>query len=276
MTESTAMKIEGKSPTDEEILETIASCFPGENETMREVAAGLQLQRRGGFQAPDKILIVLFASRAGSNFLGQLLSSTGWFNEIGESFSLGQLTKIRDRYRLADHRAAAQWMIDNRGTARAFGIKAGLHVLTAAAELGFLSETVERAQFVLLRRRDRVAQAVSMVKGALSGQMHSRQPAGRMITDADYDFAAIAGKVSRIEQREAQYAELVERLGKTAPIVYYEDVVASSEDHVAQICELMGLPMPADYKPHVRLSVLRDELSARWVERFRAESGLAA
>jgi LPS sulfotransferase NodH len=261
--------------TREELLDLFAPYFQRGHERIREICGELQLSRRGGFRTPEKILIILFASRAGSNFFGQLLSSTGWFREIGESFNPRQLTAIRDRYGLADHHQAAQWMIDNRGTESAFGIKAGFYVLTAAVEIGFLPEVIDRAQFVLLRRRDRVAQAVSLVKGKLSGRMHSRQPLGRELTDDDYHAEAIAEQVERITAREAEYEELVRRLGKTAPIVYYEDICASPKKHVEEVCALIGLAMPDEYEPKVRLSILRDELSARWVERFRTERGFA-
>lgn len=259
--------------TREGLLDLLASYFPRGHERVREIAAELDFQRHGGFAAPKTILIILFASRAGSNYFGQLLSSTGWFREVGESFKPGQLTKIRNRFGLRDLHEAAQWMIDNRGTRQAFGIKAGFEVLTAAAELGFLSEVLDRAQFILLRRHDRVAQAVSLVKGRLSGQMHSRQAARRQLTNRDYDKHAIARVVHQIERRERDFAEIVQKLGKAAPVVHYEEVCARPQEHVAMVCHRLGLGMPPDYTPHVRLSVLRDELSEQWAHRFRSETG---
>lgn len=238
-----------------------------------QIVADLDLDRRGGFRSPDKILIVLFASRAGSNYFGQILCGTGWFEEIGESFAPHSLVKIRDRYGLGDLHDAAQWMIDNRGTETAFGFKAGFHVLAAAAALGFLSEVIDHAQLLLLRRRDRVAQAVSRVKGLMSGQMHSRQQIKRTLSDSDYDASFIAEHVRLTTQAERDLADLADRLGKSAPIVYYEDICADPTGHAKQVCNLLDLPMPEDYDPRakVRLSVLRDDLSARWAARFRAD-----
>jgi LPS sulfotransferase NodH len=259
----------------EALLDLFASYLPHGRESVRQIQNELSLARRGSFRTPEKILIILFASRAGSNYLGQLLSSTGWFNEIGESFRPGQLAKIRDRFGLSDLHDAAQWMIDHRGTPQAFGLKAGLSVLTAAAEIAFLPEVLDRTRFVLLRRRDRVAQAVSLVKGKLSGQMHSLQPVARVLDDDDYDAQAIAAQVAQIEQRENQYAVLVERFGKAAPVLYYEDICARPQQHVTVVCEHLELSMPADYEPRVRLSVLRDDLNARWTKRFRSEGATA-
>lgn len=261
----------GPTHSCEGLLELLARCFG--DEEIRTALDQLPPYRRRGFRLPEKILVLLFASRAGSNFFGQLLCGTGWFNEIGESFAPHQLIKIRNRYGLGDVHDAAQWMVDNRGTPAAFGFKGGFHVLAVAAHLGLLSESIERAHFVLLRRRDRVAQAVSGLKGKLSGRMHSLQPAGRPLSDTDYDGDAIAAQVNRIALREAQYEEFANRLGKPAPVHYYEDICAEPEPHVAKVCEGLGLAVPADYDPYskVRLSVVRDELSARWAERFRSE-----
>lgn len=256
--------------TREELLELCVDFF-GE-ERVRAIREGMGMDRHGGFQAPEKILIVLFPSRSGSNYFGQLLSSTGWFNEIAESFNHLQLAKIRERKGLADTHEAVQWMIDHRGTPHAFGFKAGFFVLTGAAESGFLSEVIERAHVVLLRRRDRIAQAISLEKLKLTGRRHSRQPLERPLCDGDYDGESIRRQVLNIMNTETKLAECAERLGKTAPLYYYEDICAEPEAHVAKVCGLMGLEMPDDYEPRkVRLEVLRDELSERWAERFRNE-----
>lgn len=255
----------------EQLLDLFASYF-GQAE-IRDVADRLQTGRPGGFTTPKTILIVLFASRSGSNYFGQLLCGTGWFNEIGESFAPHQLVRIREQHGLRDVHEAAQWMIDNRGTPAAFGFKAGFHVLAGAAAVGLLPEIIDRAQFVLLRRRDRVAQAVSRVKGKMSGQMHSLQAPGRPLTEADYDADAIEAHLRRTIQADSDLADLARTLGKSAPLFYYEDICADPEAEVRRACGLVGLPVASDYDPSskVRLSVLRDEVSALWAERFRKE-----
>jgi LPS sulfotransferase NodH len=256
--------------TREELLELCTQYF-GE-ERVQAIRDGLTMTRYGEFRTPGKILMMLFPSRSGSNYFGQLLSSTGWFKEIAESFNHLQLAKIRERKGLADTHEAVQWMIDNRGTPHAFGFKAGFFVLSGAVETGFLSEVIDRTHVVLLRRRDRVAQAISLEKMKLSGRRHSRQPLERPLSDADYDGDKIRRQVININRTEEKLADCAERLGKSAPVYYYEDVCANPEKSVTSVCEAMGLKMPEDYQPaKVRLTVLRDELSERWADRFRNE-----
>jgi LPS sulfotransferase NodH len=259
----------GRAPSREQLLTLLARYT--DEDRVRQIVNELGGVRPTPFRVPDTVLVILFASRSGSNYLGQLLSSSGWFNEIGESFRPSQLSKIRDRYGLKDMHDAAQWMIDHRGTPDAFGIKAGFRVLIAATELGFLSQVVDRAEFVLLRRRDRLAQAVSLFKSKLSGRTHTGQPDRRPITEGDYDSDAIAFELAAISEVETQFADLANQLGKAAPVVYYEDVCANPQAHVAEICAQLGLPMPDDYVPEIRVGILRDGLSDRWIERFRGE-----
>lgn len=256
--------------TREELLALCVHYF-GE-ERITKIREDLALNKHGGFYSPKHILLMLFPSRAGSNYFGQLLCSTGWFNEIGESFNPGQVAKIKDRHGLADSHQALQWMIDHRGTPHAFGFKAGFFVLSAAAESGFLSEVIDRAHVILLRRRDHVAQAVSLQKGKLGGRMHTLQFDKRELTDDDYDGEALLREVHNIERTEAGLADCADRLGKKAPVFYYEDICADPVRNVAAVMDLMKLEMPWNYRPlKVRLDVVRDGLSQRWAERFREE-----
>jgi LPS sulfotransferase NodH len=239
---------------------------------IEQIQRDLAMPRYGNFRTPKNILIMLFPSRAGSNYFGQLLSSTGWFNEVAESFNPGQVAKIQAKYELADSHEALQWMINNRGTPLGFGFKAGLFVLSAAAESGFLSEVIDRAHIILLRRRDRVSQAVSLQKGKLGARMHSLQECRRELTDEDYDGKALLREYNNIFRTEEKLAECVEQLGKTAPVFHYENICEDPVANVQAVMDLMGLEMPWNYVPRrVRLNVLRDDLSARWKERFERE-----
>lgn len=256
--------------TREELMDLCIELF-GE-ERVQSIRDAIPLPRRGDFRAPKHILMMLFPSRSGSNFFGQLLSSTGWFNEIAESFSPGQLAKIKDRHGLADLHESAQWMIENRGTPQGFGFKAGGTVLVGAIETGVLPEIIDRAHVILLRRRDRVGQAISLYKGKLGARMHTRQEQKHVLSDDDYDGEAIAREFRHIPRAEQKLAEFAARIGKDAPLFYYEDVCDDPVGSVKAVCDQMGVDMPWHYIPRkVRIGVLRDELSERWATRFRSE-----
>lgn len=235
------------------------------------IAAQLAPIGEDALRAPPRILCILFAARAGSTYAAHLLSNTCWFTDVNESFQPEQLSAIRERHGLADSRAAVQWMIDNRGTGQAFGYKGGFSVLIAASLTGFLSETLARTTFVRLERRDRVAQAVSLLKAEVGGRLHSVNPDGREVSVDEYDADKIAFNVGHIDRNERWFGEITKRLGKTAPVFTYEDICADPAKFVGDIGELMGFAGPADFEPEVELEVMRDQVSQAWIDRFRAE-----
>lgn len=223
------------------------------------------------YDLPPKIVSILFASRSGSSYAGRLLANTDHFGRVGENFAPDQLAAIAQRRDLPDLHAATQWMIGHRGTPQAFGYKAGFSVLAAAAYLGFLDQSLGRTQFCLLRRRDRLAQAVSLAKAELSGRFHSNQPGGKPVSFDDYDAALIKKNLKRILRNEKDLADFVAALGKDAPLFYYEDICAEPAAFVRSICGLVDLPMAENFDPEVDLKILRDDISEEWMERFRAD-----
>lgn len=241
-----------------------------------EIDARLALDRRGGFRTPSAMLTILFASRAGSGYAGRLLSNTPWFADVGESFRPEHLDIIRERHGLADSWGAAQWMIDHRGSERAFGFKGGFTQLIAATQLGLLPETIERMQFVVLERRDRLSQAVSLFRAQASGRFHSVQPEGAPVSLDDYDAERIAFNLAHIARNYRWFETLLARLGKPAPTFYYEDVCAEPDRFVGEVCALLGLPAPARLDAAVDLEMLRDDINEAWIARFRAEHPQAA
>ncbi|MEM8695926.1 MAG: Stf0 family sulfotransferase [Pseudomonadota bacterium] len=222
-------------------------------------------------ELPPRFLAIVFASRSGSTYVSRLLSNTDWFVDFNESLNPEQLVAIRQRYDFADNRQSVQWMLDNRGTQEAFGYKFGFFGMVTAAHLGFLTETLPQTQFIRLVRRDRVAQAISLLRAKLSGRLHSIHPEGKTVSLEDYDAEKIAANVKHVARNEKWFGEILDRLGKPAPIFVYEDICADPEGFVAEICALLDLPAPEVFEAEVDLEILRDEISDAWAARFRDE-----
>ncbi|NNC73384.1 MAG: hypothetical protein HKN78_10995 [Sphingomonadaceae bacterium] len=261
-------------PWTREALLKLFADYVGEKRVDAAVAELGPMDERA-FTLPPRILGITFAARSGSTFVGRLLSNAPWFADVNESFALGQLTAIRDRHRLTDCSEATQWMIDNRGTANAFGYKCGFSVLIGAAATGFLSQALERTQFIRLERRDRVAQAVSLLRAEISGRLHSIEPdnegGGGGVSIDDYDADRIAFNVGHIARNETWFGEILDTLGKPAPVFAYEDICADPAGFVREIGALLDLPGAPDIAEEVGLEILRDEISKAWIDRFRSE-----
>ena len=219
--------------------------------------------------APDHLLLILFASRCGSSYAGQLLANTPHFRQVREAFNVEQLAQIRSTHSLADDGEAARWMIANHGTHQAFAAKCGQPGLISAWHLGYLEAVFDRSKCLVLERHDRVAQAISLFRAELSGRFHSPQTAAREVQRDDYDREKIAIFHTVIDRAYEAIHRFLALTGKSYRTVYYEDICADPEAFVRDTCADMDLPMPATFDAEVRLEVLRDELSAEWIERFK-------
>lgn len=220
-------------------------------------------------EAPDKLLLILFASRCGSSYAGQLLSNTPHFKHVKESFNPTQLQRIREEHGLADDSEAARWMIANRGTNQAYAAKCGQPGLLSAWHLGYLEAVLHRTHCLVLERRDRVAQAVSLFRAELTGRFHSPQKATRTVQLDDYDREKIEIFYTVIDNVYPSFYRFLDLTEKSYHTVYYEDICADPEAFVQTVCADMDLPMPDDFSAEVRLDILRDDLSAEWIERFK-------
>lgn len=220
-------------------------------------------------EVPDRVLMILFASRAGSTYAGHLLANTPHFQRVAESFNPPQLHKIRVDQELADDGEALRWMIANRGTAQAFAAKCGEPGLASAWHLGFLNAVIDRVTFVLLKRRDVVAQAVSLFRAELSGRFHSPQKASQHVRADQYDREKIAIRLLIIEQVYESLVRFLTLTGRAYRTVYYEDICTDPAAFVRMTCVDLDLTPPDEFDGTVRLEILRDEINEEWIDRFR-------
>lgn len=220
--------------------------------------------------APPCIFVLLFNSRAGSTYAGRLLSNTPQFEHVSESFNVGQLAAIRERYDYPDDSRALRWMIEDRGTDQAFGVKSGPAGIAAATFTGFLPQLLERTQFIMLERRDKLAQAVSKYKLTLTNVAQTTDgPPERIVVSKDYDRAAIDAQLDAIERGNRRLRDFVSAIGAEAPTFYYEDVCASPKTFVNDVLALLGFEPVQTFDTETDVQKIGDAINAEWIERYR-------
>ncbi|MEM8696595.1 MAG: Stf0 family sulfotransferase [Pseudomonadota bacterium] len=222
----------------------------------------------------EKILVMLFAARAGSTYTGALIQNLPQFGIFTESLNPRALERARLQYGLDDHGAALQSLLDHRGR-DIFGFRCTQIGLAGAAATGLLSQFRDRLSFVILRRRNVTAQAVSMVRAQLSGQFHSFQQAEKTVSIDDYDFEMIDNRRRKIDSIYSRHEKVLEALGATAHTVYYEDIVADPGNFLVELCRYLNIDMPPDLALETRVSKLPNRINVRWIERYNAEAGIA-
>lgn len=217
----------------------------------------------------DRGYVLCATPRSGSNFLCQLLTSTGRLGRPLEYFNGPARRRLGwDGYPDDPHAQRAMVLSEGATANGCYGVK--LFPSQADTAQGADWAGLPNLAFVHLRRRDLLGQAISWARGELTGQYRACTP-GR--GPAVYDPDRIQARLADIVREEARWSLFFARTGLEPLRLVYEQVTADPQAAVDAVAAAVGVA-PARCDPAaVDLVVQRDELSAAWRARFLAERG---
>jgi LPS sulfotransferase NodH len=203
-------------------------------------------------------LAVLFASRSGSTYLARELECT---------FAIGRLREALNPPRILN-RTPAQITETEEDTF--FSFKAGAFGVIAAELCGFVDAYILHSYFILLIRRDIVAQAVSNAKSTQTGQWHSNQ---EQMKPPTYDHALIARYVNVIADNIERLQSYCKHIGRPCGTLFYEDFSNGDFRKAEALCDTFSVPRRGTNSGIRPIPVYRmgDALNESWAARFRAE-----
>jgi len=134
--------------------------------------------------------------------------------------------------------------------------------------------------YIHLSRRDKVGQAISLVKAEQSGLWHVAPDGSeleRLAPPAEpyYDFARLHREVLELEGFDAEWNTWFAQQGIEPHRIVYEDLSADPAGELARLCVALGIEAPdaVDVKPAV--AKLADATSREWAQRYRREAASA-
>lgn len=129
-----------------------------------------------------------------------------------------------------------------------------------------------RPRFVWLRRRDRVAQAVSFATAAQTGHWHHWDPPPREVPT--FRFEEVDALLRELDELERGWAGWFERQRIEPLELTYEELVADQETETLKVLELLSLQLPAGTAIRPLTQAARDATNDDWSARYRAEGPL--
>ncbi|QGN33252.1 Stf0 family sulfotransferase [Microlunatus sp. Gsoil 973] len=140
---------------------------------------------------------------------------------------------------------------------------------SSANDLELLSSRFGRVEFVHLRRRDVVAQAVSWAKALQTHYWHPDEevlPGGR---PPEYDEALIGRLAGAIQDFESAWNRWFSDQRIVPYEVVYEQLAADPVGTAHRVLDHLGLEVPAGRELVVTHHRQADEINADWAGRFR-------
>jgi len=235
---------------------------------------GRQLGIRLGLLPPlaDRGYMICATPRSGSNYLCQLLASTGQLGKPLEYFNTGSRRRHTDPEYPKDRRAQIDIIRSIGATPNGlYAVKVlPLQYCRVRKRVDLLRE-LPNLKFVRLRRRDLIGQAISLSRARQTGQiMASNRPRTKPI----YDPRDIKNCIRALQARESIWDQVMREAGTQPLTLDYEDVMRDPQAAVDQVATLMGLAASPPINPVlVRVTVQRDRETEAWRQRFLADTG---
>lgn len=128
--------------------------------------------------------------------------------------------------------------------------------------------------FIYLYRDDVVAQAVSWHRAEQTHVWHypDHEEPRRPEQEPRFDFDEIRKLAQTVEEHNSAWRGWFSSVGVEPYIVRYEDMDADPVGVAREVLDFLGLKIPPGHLIETRHSRLADELSAQWINRYRAEA----
>lgn len=224
----------------------------------------------GATESREDILIC-FSNRSGSNLLTDGLKRFGDLIESGEYFNYDVVIDFCTRKNITTlsgyYHALKAHVVGT--SASVFCSKIGWGQLYFLSKVGFVEKLLPRAKYVLTRRRDVLAQAVSFSIASQTGRWTSEHE-GRS-SEVGFDLNDISNRLSGILLSNYYFDRYFALTGKPKAEIVYEDL---ERDFSGQMTALMNwLNMPITKVPElagVSLKRQRDETNEKFIAEIRA------
>jgi LPS sulfotransferase NodH len=210
------------------------------------------------------------SGRSGSNLLCQYLSSTGMLGNPLEYFNGSGRRRLGYPEYPDDPAKQIDWIVTEGATPNGiYGLKIFPAQIEQIEKSIRWTEMLPDLKFVLLKRRDILGQALSVVRAMQTEQWRASMPARGPVR---YDGAQIYQRLQIAARDYARWDIFFARKAVAPAIITYEDLLAGPQSAVDQVADLFGLRGRAHAaSERIDLEIQRDATTEEWRQRFLAE-----
>ena len=214
--------------------------------------------------------VICTEPRSGSNFLCQLLASTGRLGNPLEYFNTLGRRAFDDPAYPRDPEAQLRIVLERGATPNGvYGAKIFSSQFDRLVALRW-AERLPNLEFIFLQRRDLLGQAISRVRAKQTGRFRSYAE-GNGGTEY-YDRGAIAVMLREAIVGNGRWAAWFAQAGIEPLVIYYEDLVRDPGDAIKGIAARLSVPEAVADFSAVDVKRQSDDTTEVWRRRFIEDS----
>jgi trehalose 2-sulfotransferase len=126
-------------------------------------------------------------------------------------------------------------------------------------------------RIVFVRRRDKVAQAVSLWKAVQTQQWRNEDELSQGDLPVDYDYRALKHLVSELHRWDARWEDWFHATGREPVRVFYEEFLDTRAVTIGRVLDALGINPREPEGKKGPMKQQADNVSQDWVARFRRE-----
>jgi LPS sulfotransferase NodH len=219
-----------------------------------------------------RFVFTCFTNRCGSAYLGDILSSTGWFGQAGEDFNAGNVLPYCQQHGVRSFREYFGQVARRDARNGVYIVKVGPEQIVLLTESGILDEIIERSSFLFLNRVDKLAQAISRTIAQQSNRWAWNSPVDFSDDRLAYSSERITHHLCDITLLNLSFEQFFGLNGIMPITVEYERLVAAPQRELDEIAHRLGLPDLRMDPSQLRYRRQANEINQAWRSRFLMET----
>lgn len=243
---------------------------PGEHE--REIAkffGSLQVPASARMLAPE-VCVMLFSNRSGSSLVCDYMRATGRFSGMGEPLNHPLVAQRSARHGIESFYGYLEWLMENvHKPDTMFGMKASADQALMMLSSGAIPTCYGRVNWLVAKRRDILAQAVSHWIAAQTDQWASFDDGNKKAPK--YSYTGIKSQVLGVIESNRQIEEFCASSGIEPIEIFYEDFLDSPVEQTAALAERLGFSSVAVDPAHLKRKKQAGSLNREFMEKFRQD-----
>lgn len=217
-----------------------------------------------------KFLFLCFTNRCGSNFLAELIASTGRLNRGEEVFNASTVQAHATEQGLRSLAEYVNFLCRRLNMSGWLTAKIGIEQLVMLTEAGILDQILARSRFILIERQDRLAQAISRLVAVQNGQWTSAQTTLKADEALIYDRAALEAQQADVAFQNQAFYRFFAANGLVPKHLAYEAIAQSPQEYLSDIGTWLGFESFVGDLSALRIHRQDSAVKHRWRARYEA------
>lgn len=218
-----------------------------------------------------RFVFVCFTNRSGSNFLAELLSSSGYLNTAEENFNAFHVVRISKQYGLKSFQEYFSFLVNKFQKNNVFCVKTAIPHLELLRVAGILDQIAGQTSFVEIERSDKLAQAISHVIAFETEKYTSKDEGKKSEHEVAFSESKITEVIKAVLRANFQMDTFLSMNCLPSIKITYEMLMKDPAYSMSFVSDFIGYPKLDILVPNVRIKKQASRLNDDWRNQYMSE-----